>query len=492
MNSITHEHDKKYLLDSHEESFSSEPKAKDAFSQFVTERLEIIKETAHVTITKRMLADNMGIDNEMFRKIVNKEKPTKKRDCIIAICAMLFANSAETDDALERYNMTKLDSEYQRDDAFIDILENNSVEISSGILITPKIINDSLQEWHVPTLDLIEHRLSRKPVEPQHSMPVLDKRVETVSDELLYGDPYNSLDSCYSPDRFDISARMHLGDNKAAQYTLTATQYGDYYLIDRSKDSFPHRIHSLADAGSFRDCFLELQDMIRIEQRKMLGILNDTKNYHQRESAKIINGALHVFLESYSYAVPELNEYYLMDYSEGQYTLHVFGKSQFMRYYLSAAKYCELYGKAKIPSKATYTSIEDIHAERDTVPSIQKGICTVREWAFSELQRKVDTLIEALKSGEKHICNVDYVFEHPGELLERLAITKDFNCSYDEEFGAIASVGTDRALFETENGDQIELTIEDVSDGFSLGLYTIAEIVDFRQHHDSLKITDLL
>ena len=58
----------------------------------------------------------LGISYEMFRKILNQQKPTKKRDCIIAICAALNLAPDEVDLALNLYNyMPSLDPYSDRD-----------------------------------------------------------------------------------------------------------------------------------------------------------------------------------------------------------------------------------------------------------------------------------------------------------------------------------------------------------------------------------------
>lgn len=49
-------------------------------------------------IKTRELAQRVGINYEMFRKILNKTKPNQPRDCIIAICAALFLSECETKD----------------------------------------------------------------------------------------------------------------------------------------------------------------------------------------------------------------------------------------------------------------------------------------------------------------------------------------------------------------------------------------------------------
>lgn len=63
---------------------------KEAFSQFVkSKRKDLISKKGKKGITTRELADMINIDYEQFRKIVNQNKPTKKRDCIIMICILL-------------------------------------------------------------------------------------------------------------------------------------------------------------------------------------------------------------------------------------------------------------------------------------------------------------------------------------------------------------------------------------------------------------------
>lgn len=52
-----------------------------------------------VGIKTRELAQRVGINYEMFRKILNKTKPNQPRDCIIAICAALFLSEYETNDS---------------------------------------------------------------------------------------------------------------------------------------------------------------------------------------------------------------------------------------------------------------------------------------------------------------------------------------------------------------------------------------------------------
>lgn len=491
-------HENDDMLYSYEDVLVPVPKS---FSWFVKVKRERLTTEEGDPFSTRMLADSLGLDYEMFRKIVNMQKPTKKRDCIIAICALLYATPEETNAALECYNgMPKLNKNYTDDEIIINMLKSNynrCVSCDEYELMTIDEINEYLDSHHVPKLIIIEHRSSQTPFKPNYPYPVLKKRVECGKDELALGDQYDSLASRYSPLRYSVYASMTLGNAKDPRYILTATQDGKLELqdlslmADENADWF-RSFRSLDDTGMFRDCYTELQKMVKDEHAKMLGILNDTKNYSCRISSRIIDGKLHVFLETYNYKVPELNEYYLMDYSGGVYTLYVLDSSQFMRYYLSADEYIRYYGRSSFFPKESFPSIESIQSKMDTAPTNRREIFRVHKSAYVEMVQKIDSLIADLKIGTAHICKVDALFDSPYDAIMFYDVADKFNCTIDDEYGVINGIGSDTALFEAENGDQIELTIDDIMAGCALGLMTINEIIAFRLTHDSFQIVDLL
>ena len=94
-------------------------------------------------------------------------KPTKKRDCIIAICAALRLNSEETDEALILYQyMPVLDPNNPRDDLLIEILEE---QFSNPLTISA--INQRLVRNGYPELDIIDHRPAVKTCLREKMMP---------------------------------------------------------------------------------------------------------------------------------------------------------------------------------------------------------------------------------------------------------------------------------------------------------------------------------
>lgn len=100
MRSIAADSNMEILL--RERRISSNKQDSKEFAKFIREkRKEIIGSSGKKGLPTRELAERVGIDYEMFRKILNMNKATKKRDCIIAICAALLLDSEETNKALE-------------------------------------------------------------------------------------------------------------------------------------------------------------------------------------------------------------------------------------------------------------------------------------------------------------------------------------------------------------------------------------------------------
>ena len=95
------------------------------FADYIKEkRKEIISPSGKKGLKTRELAESLDINYEQFRKILNMNKPTKKRDCIIAICAMLRLDIDDTNKALKLYQyMPILNEKNPRDELLIEILD---------------------------------------------------------------------------------------------------------------------------------------------------------------------------------------------------------------------------------------------------------------------------------------------------------------------------------------------------------------------------------
>ena len=477
-----------HLASCKEHDYSGRPeKTKDAFSCYFTRMLKKRNDATGQVVTKKDIANMLGITPELFRKYINLEKLIKKRDCIIAICAMLQADTYDTNEALYYFDMNELEEYDKRDYVLMEILDN---QFSHFLSIDE--INNRLRSEYFAELDIIDHRRKRDKSKATYPYTLVKKRVEYRTDDLVFGDPYDSLDTVYYR-LGSVYAYMWLDDNGHRGFKLCANPKGDFSCTDYPmKGKWYHTYNSLEETGIFRNCFLELQQLALIEHRKKAKYLNDTRNYHERISAKVISNELHVFYETYNYSVPELGEYYLMDYVNGKYTLYVSHQSDFMRFYLSTEEYSELFGEVSDKTEETYESIEQIEKVTAECKPERKWIARFRVRAFHNAQEKINTLIDELKLGKAHIRNLEMICENSYEVLTYYKATDSFQCSYDTESGDIVGVGVDKAVFTLSDDSQVELSTADLFAAFRLGLNSIEEIGAFLLEHKTLEISDLL
>ena len=157
---------------------------------------------------------------------------------------------------------------------------------------------------------------------------------------------------------------MWLIDNKDNSHShliiLHVSSEGSVYRYDKYKNinqEREQRYNSYKDVEELRDQCDELFKLSLKEKKRILEITNDTKNYHERISAKVIDNRLHIFYELYDVDIPVIGDYYLMDYVDGKYTLYISSKSRFMLYYLSKEDYYKFYNKISFHCQYYYSKI---------------------------------------------------------------------------------------------------------------------------------------
>ena len=131
------------------------------------------------------MAANLGLSVEMLQKRINKQKPARSRDCIIAICASLGCDSEDTEKALRMYDyMPSFDPVIPREfflKQMLDKLRGEPADIC--------IVNKQLKERNYPELDIIDHKCKVKDSDdsPNGYYPyrVLRKTVRTYLDTRL-------------------------------------------------------------------------------------------------------------------------------------------------------------------------------------------------------------------------------------------------------------------------------------------------------------------
>ena len=461
--------------------------SKNAFSDYIREKWKEYNEEYGEEFSTRKLAKLVGINYEMFRKIVNQEKPTKKRDCIIAICFALKFTPGETDEALNKYQyMPALDESNPRD-CFIQAL----MKKGSGIPISE--LNSRLIQNGFPGLDIHDTRGGRKELTNaqvfDNQFFVLSLKVITQFEtHYLYNEVYGSLSTQYDPDHYQSYADMYLIDH-ASKHTIRLSTDSDGRLFSMMPDvdKTPIIYKTIAETGNYKQYYESMEDALSTEKHRLLQILNDTRNYNERASAMVSGDSIIAFAETFNYAIPELNEYYDLSYSHGRYELNVYHHSAFMSYYLPEKIYQKYYGK-KYPEKIeTYDSVDqlDILIKTPGLFSDEAIRYRMRKRAFVKLQAMIDELLCKIKKHEVYIRNPENRFENPADILRFYNLEKKYNCKYEEEYGDIFE-SDENADFTLDEGITVSLSIDDLLEAYYLGLNDVAEICRIKHNLGSV------
>lgn len=100
------------------------------------------------------------------------------------------------------------------------------------------------------------------------------------------------------------------------------------YEFDRVTNPIPKiRYKTIDEVDQYLDCFARLKIKNKSEIKKIVKQIDDTKNYKERLSAKYKEGKIVIFIERFNYYVPELNEYYFVEYSNGDWNYSISKKS---------------------------------------------------------------------------------------------------------------------------------------------------------------------
>lgn len=490
MDRIQNNKDKDYILNEH--NILDKPEDLTFAKYIKSKRKEVRSPSGKEGISIGEHAEMLGLSQEMFRKILNKQKPNQSRDCVIAICAAIGMDVDDTNTALRLYQYyPQLDNTSPRDRLIIEVLDGdieNTIDIQE--------INNRLTRHGYKPLDIIEHRhrnIVQTAFKPSR-FEIMKKSVRTSTDSLVYGDQYQSLATEYDLFRYHCWGIMYIRDSETNQkYKLTADTSGNCYLEkypwpEDEKSPF-ETFKSPKETGIFQDLFLELVDSAKNEKHRMESFLNDTKNYRERISARIYNRKIYIFCEEYNYAVPEFNEYYLFEYIDGGFRLTVSHGSLFMQKYLTSEQYSEHYGNLKCSQKEVYSSIEEIDAAIQNTEISQQEIevLKLRKRAFKHFKEKTDDLLEKLKARRIFVRNLRYIWDDIDRVCEFYGVTKEFKCKLDDEIGEMMFAENHEAKFTLSDGNSVLITIDDLYRAFELGFEDIADICEVKNELGSIE-----
>ena len=292
---------------------------------------------------------------------------------------------------------------------------------------------------------------------------------------------YKPLNTRYK-NTCSTEAKMILED-KNTRFVLKAYNSGSLYLETYDDSIYIPlltRYSNIEETGEFRNCYKELLKMADEGIKKTDAIFNDSKNFSQRISAKVINSDLHVFIEKFNYNLPMANEYYLMDYYNGQYTMTVSHSSGFMKKYLSNEEYSKKYGIDSYKVIAEYTSIDEINAEisndHDEIEIDSLGLYfeitsestelnnqtektedseedfyskmidtnnVLYFWRhnyFLHLKKEINNFIRLLKNGKEYIENPDIFQERENDIISFFNVENKFECTFGPDTYAMEAL----------------------------------------------------
>ena len=435
--------------------------------------------TKQYRINMNVIAERVGLNVDRFKKIRQGSTTTRKRDCILAICAAVGFGPDMTNKILRSYHsMPCLDTGGLRDKLISEILRDNENE---GVTYTE--INYILEQNNLSPLDIKKMR-KKSSGGPETPLPkqyiVKDENCWTEVSSILYGDsPSKGLEDQYSLSRYICRATMTVEnlENKTC-FRLSASSRGEFSVWNEESDYLPSLcVSDLSQTEKYKPFFVRLHADIQKELNTVKSRCNDTKNYYKRVSANYRNGSLHIFAETYNYTIPEMNEYFLMEYVDGEYTLTHSTRSQFMEYYLVPEEYEKQYGTVREQKpRDCYPSIQEITDQMKKTDTQSDEYETLRASyrAFDVLRETIEDLLVSLRRKGVVIRDYDARYDIPDYVCAFFGVEKEYKYTEDSNTGEFFA-HIEKASFDYGDGER-EISISDLKLAYELGVNTIDEV----------------
>ena len=445
-------------------------------------------------IPKEILVERMGLSSwEDIKKRLNRQRPLD-RDFVIALFSQLQLGVKTTNYALNAAGFPILCPEYQKIKQNRDKLLIQLLEISREDLMSIDKINDCLERHGLDPLFIRGRKESKEP----NPWIILDIQPKVnIESRSRFS---NSIGLRYDIELFPIDAFAvvkNTEDNTIHKFRIANNRYFYYQLDDGSSYKEFKRKEEITPV--LVPLFEDLENIIFSEKKRVSNQFDDTKNYAQRISTKLIDGKMHIFGERFDFTIPELGEYFFVDYCEGIYEYSVLKKSQFLHYQIANKKYKSLFGKYIPQIQCVSKNIEVVHTylKRNFEELLSETIKNKRVNSFDSLIDEVNSFKNNFKNNKISIIDLDELFE-PEDISHRVCcyykVDDKYAFSLIEENGPIEifAPGLSEALF-LYNGDEVMLTLDDLISSFSYGIETIDDICLIKQKYGGLsKLVDSL
>lgn len=464
-------------------------KKKTPFSELVHNQLkECTIGTRHMKMADISTALDMGY--ETVRKMIGGQKPIKKRDFVIAVCMITKMDKDQTDKALRFNQMLELKTDA---DSYVvsetlmadeDLRDKLLVNFLEGRFKSIDQVNETLNQNSLPPLDLLNEKSTQR---QNNRFRIAEKTVSCVMNyDVLNYDP--SLEIQYSPRLYEIFATMWVEDLETSdRYRLRAFQHRESTIekFENGRYEFPPKKYD--GTGHFQGCFLSLRCLIDSELKRVMRIVNDTRNYKTRISARIIDGVMHVFYESYNYSVPTWNEYFWMDYSMGEYRFSVTSKSLFLWRYLGDDQFNEYVGRSPEPPKTFFTSLAELEEKMKTAESnTDLTRYRILIGAYKNAKSEINNMLRKIRNREIFVRCISVTCPTELSPLCYYGLLESFECEYDEPY-EVYSTGKQEINYALSDGITVTISVRDVLRAYELGFDSIDEIAVAIKKHGAIE-----
>jgi len=463
-----------YLLREKEEVIENQ----DSFSAFMKEQLKTSARSV------KDIGESLGIGYDQMKKILNQNRPTKKRDCIIAVCFLLAMDSDLTNDALLLNSyMPVLDGDHNpRDSVIVGVLD----EIREGPYDAKALdeFNKRLTAAGFEPLDIIDHKRRNMGYSklqcPALPYKVLRPRIRSTTENPFAYDT-TSLGTLYDPNNCRTTGRMWLVDNTGKPaFLLNADDSGALWVeSDSEQGEFSFKaFKNPEETLEFAVYFRNLLGRVKKEKSHMNSLLADSRNFGKRIGAGLFSDKIHIFIEQYNYAMPQADEYYLFEYIDGAYRLSVSHVSLFMKKYLTEEEFTRHYGNIRCVPLHVYYSLAEIDnlLISNKMSDIDTDVLRSRRSTFMRMRADADECLIKLKERRVYVRNPEHVGDNdPGWICTFFNVESSFECKEEGEYSVLVP-GKTEAQKLTNDGEPITITLDNLQRAFELGFNSIEEI----------------
>ena len=438
--------------------------------------------------TTRELAKKMGISYEQLRKQINRERLFNSRDQIIGICLILCLNLEDTNFALNLYGMPGIDENIEREKCLRLLINSQS---SNGIInrrtldeINQKFVDNGYAELNINTKksQCLKKRKNRK-------YEIIDIYSEDLDDEYknigYMGLIYDYRIENYNYRTVIVLKEKETNDWYVLQYLWADKNYQWLVYKNINISIFDNRFkYKNDDDEKFRYYKRYLFERAILDKKRLLDIINDTKNYVRRTSAGVIKGKFHVFHEFFNNRSPEKQEYFFIDYVDRQYHYYIYKESVFMKYQLRN-DYVKYYPERQF----NCIEIKDINIEKYSQFDEKRRFAKI----FHQEEKKVKNMISSLY--KKVLFVREYDEENIDTVFYYYNINKEFDCVKEKN---TKDIGPNIIIYANKNShifkidkQDVEITKDDVYRAYELGYENIDQIcktkLEYNNFDDILK-----